>query len=102
MLSTSENALNFLSASSETHLFRSHAKCVAVEAEPPLPSVNTWLSVFQASCRIPIDFSIEALSIFEAIAETCCRYSSERDKLMGDTPGRYLYNRLAQPAPFGY
>ena len=48
MLSTKENARNFLAASSETHLLRSHARCVAVEAEPPFPMTKTWLSLFHA------------------------------------------------------
>ena len=49
MLSTSENARNLWTASSDTHLLRSQARCVAVEAEPPFPAVKTWHSFVHAS-----------------------------------------------------
>ncbi|MCW4029821.1 MAG: hypothetical protein NWE92_09285 [Candidatus Bathyarchaeota archaeon] len=35
--------------STQVNLARSHAKCVAVEAEPPLPAMKTCLPAFHVS-----------------------------------------------------
>src|SRR5579884_984233 len=63
MLSTRANALNLRSASWDAHLLRSHAKCVAVEAEPQLPAMNTCAFLLQASTSRSVAALMEPRSI---------------------------------------
>src|SRR5712692_2529898 len=58
------------------YLERSHARCVAVDAEPPLPMTNTVFPCRQASKRISMAASIASREISDVMRSIWFRYRS--------------------------